>query len=89
MQLDRERKAVGTVVGVSSTLEFQMQVRPDSVRAQDLVAVDGLEDGECFRVWAKVATIERLNPLFPREAAQELAFQGRDPGIRWFPCPGR
>lgn len=79
MELDRERKAVGTVVGVSSTLEFQMQVQPDSVRAQDLVAVDGLEDGECFRVWAKVATIERLNPLFPREAAQELAFQGRDP----------
>jgi len=74
-----EAKAVGTVVGVSSTTEFQMQVRPDAVRAQDLVAVDTLEDGQTFRVWAKVGTIERLNPLFPREAAQELAFQGRDP----------
>lgn len=56
-----------------------MQVRPDAVRAQDLVAVDTIENGETFRVWAKVGTIERLNPLFPREAAQELAFQGRDP----------
>jgi len=71
--------AVGTVVGVTSTTEFQMQVRPNTVNVQDLVAVDTL-DGECrLRAWAKVTTIERLNPLFPREAAQELAFQGRDP----------
>lgn len=70
---------LGTVVGVSSTTEFQMQVRPDAVRAQDLVAVDTVEGGETYRVWAKVGTIERLNPLFPREAAQELAFQGREP----------
>ena len=74
-----QHKAVGTVVGVSSTTEFQMQVKPDAVRTQDLVAVDTWEDGVCFRVWAKVGGIERLNPLFPREAAQELAFQGRDP----------
>ena len=74
-----EMRTVGTVVGVSSTSEFQMQVRPDAVRAQDLVAVDTLEGEERFRVWAKVATIERLNPLFPKEAAQELAYQGRDP----------
>lgn len=72
-------RAVGTVVGISSTNEFQMQVKPDAVRAQDLVAVDSWEDGQRYRVWAKVGTIERLNPLFPREAAQELAFQGRDP----------
>jgi DNA helicase HerA-like ATPase len=70
---------VGTVVGVSSTNEFQMQVKPDAVRTQDLVAVDTIEDGQKYRVWAKVGSIERLNPLFPREAAQELAFQGRDP----------
>lgn len=76
---EAKREAVGTVVGVSSTTEFQMQVRPDAVRAQDLVAVDTVEEGTTFRVWAKVCTIERLNPLFPREAAQELAFQGRDP----------
>ena len=76
---ETELKPVGTVVGVSSTTEFQMQVRPDAVRAQDLVAVDTVEEGQTFRVWAKVGLIERLNPLFPREAAQELAFQGRDP----------
>lgn len=74
----KEAIAVGTVVGVSSTSEFQMQVRPDAVRVQDLVAVDTIEDGATLRVWAKIASIERLNPLFPREAAQELAFQGRD-----------
>jgi hypothetical protein len=74
-----ENTSVGTVVGVSSTTEFQMQVKPDAVRTQDLVAVDTIEEGQTFRVWAKVGTIERLNPLFPREAAQELAFQGRDP----------
>ena len=76
---DESVKPVGTVVGVSSTTEFQMQVRPDAVRTQDLVAVDTIEDGVTYRVWAKVGQIERLNPLFPREAAQELAFQGRDP----------
>ncbi len=79
MTIDVKRTAVGTVVGTSSTTEFMMQVKPDAIRAQDLVAVDTLEDGVRFRVWAKVGTIERLNPLFPREAAQELAFQGRDP----------
>jgi hypothetical protein len=67
---ETENTAVGTVVGVSSTGEFQMQVRPDAVRAQDLVAVDTVEGGQTYRVWAKVGTIERLNPLFPREAAQ-------------------
>lgn len=74
-----EARSVGNVVGVSSTNEFQMQVKPDAVRTQDLVAVDSVEDGMTHRVWAKVGSIERLNPLFPREAAQELAFQGRDP----------
>ena len=79
MARDTESRPVGTVVGVSSTTEFQMQVKPDAVRVQDLVAVDTWEGENKFRVWAKVITIERLNPLFPREAAQELAFQGRDP----------
>ncbi len=67
------RAAVGTVVGLTSTREFQMASAPDSVQLQDLVVVD---DGG-RRVWAKVGRIERLNPLFPREAAQELAFQGK------------
>lgn len=66
-------KPVGIVVGVTSTREFQMAVNDDSVGVQDLVAAD---DG-VRRVWAKVAKIERLNPLFPKEAAQELAFSGR------------
>jgi len=64
---------VGTVVGLTSTRDFQMATAPDAVQLQDLVVVD--DDGR--RVWAKVARIERLNPLFPREAAQELAFQGK------------
>src|SRR5680860_97225 len=66
-------KPVGVVVGTTSTREFQMAIEPNAVAVQDLVAAD---DGS-RRVWAKVGKIERLNPLFPREAAQELAFQGR------------
>ena len=60
MSDEREVSSVGTVVGVSSTTEFQMQVKPDAIRVQDLVAVDTVEEGATFRVWAKVATIERM-----------------------------
>lgn len=35
----------------------------------------GASQGETVRVWAKVVDIERINPLFPEEAAQELSFQ--------------
>jgi len=81
-------QVVGTVVGVTNPREFYFAVAPGAVQVQDLVCVDmrldkpegeeapasGHDDGTA-RVWAKVADIERINPLFPEEAAQELSTQ--------------
>ncbi|MBM3235451.1 ATP-binding protein [Candidatus Poribacteria bacterium] len=77
-----EKEIVGTVVGVTNPREFYFSITPNKVRLQDLVAVDtfrlddsGNKTDEILRVWAKVGEIERINPLFPQEAGQELAFQ--------------
>lgn len=71
---------VGTLVGESTSREFRLAVAQEAVREQDIIAVDaelrptdGSERAEQIRVWAKVQRIERLNPLFPREAGHELA----------------
>ena len=69
---------VGALVGESTSREFRLALKHDSVREQDLIAVDAVlkrADGsdEEIRVWAKVKVIERINPLFPREAGHELA----------------
>lgn len=70
---------VGTLVGGSTSREFRLAVAHEEVREQDIVAVDavlrrpGSEEREAIRVWAKVQEIERINPLFPAESAQELA----------------
>lgn len=74
----------GTLVGESTTQEFRMSVTPGRVQVQDLVVVDAtLQDQERnvkpIRVWAKVESIERINPLFPRESGQELADLQIDP----------
>jgi DNA helicase HerA-like ATPase len=78
---------VGTIVGESTTREFRLALAHESVREQDIVAVDAeLQPGQegngregRWRVWAKVQRIERLNPLFPSEAGHELAATGTDP----------
>lgn len=69
---------VGTVVGESTTQEFRFSITPDQVFVQDLVAVDAQIkeiDGQNkeVRIWGKVESIERINPLFPKESGQELA----------------
>src|SRR5437867_991442 len=70
---------VGTIVGESTSREFRLAVAHDTIREQDIIAVDAElrrpHDGtkECVRVWAKVQRIERLNPLFPAESGHELA----------------
>lgn len=70
---------VGTLVGESTSREFRMAVHAGAVREQDIIAVDAdlqqldSDTVEEIRVWAKVQQIERLNPLFPQEAAHELA----------------
>lgn len=70
---------VGTIVGESTSREFRLALAHESVREQDIIAVDadlrrndGVES-ERIRVWAKVQRIERVNPLFPHEAGHELA----------------
>lgn len=69
---------VGTVVGESTTQEFRFSVTPDQVHVQDLVAMDAQildVDGQIkdIRIWGKIGSIERINPLFPLESGQELA----------------
>jgi uncharacterized protein len=77
---------VGTLVGESTSREFRLAVAHETLREQDIIAVDTelLKTGdssvlEKIRVWAKVQRIERLNPLFPSEAGHELAATRTDP----------
>lgn len=72
---------VGTIVGESTTREFRLAVAADAAKEQDIIAVDSEildaekpnESAKPIRVWAKVQSVERLNPLFPQEAGHELA----------------
>ena len=67
-------------MGESTSREFRLALAHESVREQDIIAVDAelrrTDDAaavEKIRVWAKVQRIERVNPLFPHEAGHELA----------------
>lgn len=77
---------VGTLVGESTSREFRLAVAPEAVREQDIIAVNAelrLSENnstvEQIRIWAKVQTIERINPLFPSEAGHELAATRTNP----------
>jgi len=78
---------VGTLVGESTSREFRLAVAHETIREQDIIAVDAElrrpeeEDKppEKIRVWAKVQRIERVNPLFPVEAGHELAATRTNP----------
>ena len=83
---------VGTLVGESTSREFRLAVAHETIREQDIIAVDatlgqpgedevatGEDSVEDVRIWAKVQRIERVNPLFPREAGHELAATRTDP----------
>lgn len=77
---------VGTIVGESTSREFRLAVAHETIREQDIIAVDAElrrpdndTSPEKIRVWAKVQRIERLNPLFPSEAGHELAATRTDP----------
>jgi len=85
MEKDKERY-VGTLVGEITSKEFRLAVAHETIREQDIIAVDATlnktdESGqlEKIRVWAKVQRIERINPLFPVEAGHELAETRTDP----------
>ncbi len=90
----RATNYVGTLVGESTSREFRLAVAHETIREQDIIAVDArlrrpsfeapTRDSrepplENIRVWAKVQRIERLNPLFPSEAGHELAATRTDP----------
>src|SRR5436190_19002486 len=76
---------VGTLVGEATCRDFRLSVAHDSIREQDLIALDAeLRSAETgalapVRVWAKIQCIERVNPLFPLEAGHELAETRTDP----------
>ncbi len=77
---------VGTLVGESTSKEFRLAVAHETIREQDIIAVDATlnttdenSQTENLRIWAKVQRIERINPLFPVEAGHELAETRTDP----------
>lgn len=71
--------SIGTVVGDASTSEFTFILRSYRSRLGDIVAVPmevpNSDYSGVHRVtaWGRVTSIERFNPFFPYEAAQELA----------------
>lgn len=76
---------VGTIVGESTSREFRLAVAHETIREQDIIAVDAMlhdptdNTTSAIRVWAKVQRIERINPLFPAESGHELASTRTDP----------
>lgn len=73
-----EREHVGSIIGLSTPYEFTFAVKPGSIHLHDFIAIDVQESGseDIRRCWAKVAKLERFNPLFPREAGHEIASMG-------------
>src|SRR5947209_266826 len=84
-ELEKNNRYVGTLVGESSSREFRLAVAHETIREQDIIAVDaelrtpGTDKIDPIRIWAKVKRIERINPLFPSEAGHELAATRTDP----------
>lgn len=71
-------KNIGTVVGNTSTGSFTFILRSFQAKLGDIVATR-LEVPEAgggkttVTVWGRIVSIDRFNPFFPAEAAQELA----------------
>lgn len=79
---NQEWKKIGTVVGNASTAEFTFILKSFQSRVGDLVAVKMEVPDEAYSarqkiyVWGRVTSINRFNPFFPYEAAQELSNEG-------------
>lgn len=59
---------VGTLVGESTSDQFRLAVAHETLREQDIIAVDaelrepdGSGKAQKIRIWAKVQRIERIN----------------------------
>ncbi|MBI4324663.1 MAG: ATP-binding protein [Chloroflexi bacterium] len=82
MSEDIAWKPIGTVVGNASTNEFTFILKSFKSRVGDLVAVrmevpdEARQGTEAIYVWGRVISINRYNPFFPYEAAQELSNEG-------------
>ena len=75
---DHNWPAIGTVVGNTSTDEFTFILQNMSAKLGDIVAVQTqipADDNTKLEVtvWGRIISIDRFNPFFPAEAAQELA----------------
>ena len=70
---------IGTIVGDASTGEFTFILKSFKSRVGDIVAVPMHVPNEDYSgvheiiSWGRITSIERFNPFFPYEAAQELA----------------
>lgn len=73
---------IGTVVGNASTSEFTFILKSFKSRVGDLISVkmevpdDSRTGTHTIHVWGRVISINRYNPFFPYEAAQELSNEG-------------
>src|SRR5579862_4779256 len=74
-------ESIGTIVGDASTAEFTFILRSFKSRVGDIVAVpmeipnDDYTALHDIIAWGRITSIERFNPFFPYEAAQELAHE--------------
>ncbi len=70
---------IGTVVGNTSTGEYSFILRSFQAKLGDIVATRvEVPDAQgaaqrIVTVWGRIVSIDRFNPFFPAEAAQELA----------------
>lgn len=75
---------IGTVVGNASTGNYRFILKSLQAKLGDIVATDvdvPISGGGTHRtatVWGRITSIDRFNPFFPAEAAQELADQNID-----------
>lgn len=75
---------IGTVVGNASTGNYSFILRSLKAKLGDIVAteVEVPTSSETVHkdavVWGRIVSIDRFNPFFPAEAAQELANQSID-----------
>jgi DNA helicase HerA-like ATPase len=71
---------IGTVVGNTSTDSYKFILRSFRAKVGDIVATlsaipdDNKSHGNAI-IWGRIVSIDRHNPFFPAEAAQELAEQ--------------
>jgi Helicase HerA, central domain len=79
---DASWRPVGTVVGNAGTGEFTFILQQFQARVGDIVALGMDIPGGTWLtqsriyVWARITDINRFNPFFPFEAAQEIAGEG-------------